>query len=94
MDCLAGCGQVCGASVSYQIPFTCSPHSTLQLATGSQARAEIPLGPHGHFAGGDLTDTPAPHQDAEGGLLGGATIFVSEDESICLNLSLKDSKTI
>ena len=59
---------MCGASVSYLIPFTCSPHTT-PLRT-VRARAEIALrdrvssGPHGHFAGGDLTDTPAPHQDA------------------------------
>ena len=70
LDCLAGSGQVCGASVSYQIPFTCSPHTTENSTTAWQSRDTIEsgCGPHGHFAGGDLTDTPAPHQDAGGEL--------------------------
>ena len=70
-----------GRCVSYQIPFTCSPHTTespaVQLpahwvtegcvwqsrdSIGSRSRGWRAA--HGHFAGGDLTDTPPPHQDA------------------------------
>ena len=74
-----------GRCVSYQIPFTCSPHTTespaVQLpctlghrteewkvvwqsrdSIGSRGRGWRAA--HGHFAGGDLTDTPPPHQDA------------------------------
>ena len=44
---MAGSGQVCGASVSYQIPFTCSPHTTENSTTAHWTcvcgRAEIPL---------------------------------------------------